>query len=107
MASPRKIVVGYDGSDLTIVSVAHDKDGLEKTRALLEEASDHILRLRTFARLSERVGDPVDELRAAATETHADLLVVGNGKTRFERALHGSVSTSVVHRAVCDVLVAC
>ena len=124
MSSVARIVVGYDGSEgarralaraaaltgygseLTVVSVASSPTQLERTGRLLLEASDQLLLLHTFARLDERVGDPVEELIAAARERDADLLVIGNGKTRLERALHGSVTSSLIHHAPCDVLVA-
>ena len=124
MSTVAKIVVGYDGSEgarraldraaslcgygslLTVVSVARSRSEVERTGRLLLEASDRLLLLHTLARLDERVGEPTDELVAAARENDADLLVVGNGKTRIERALHGSVSSSLIHRAPCDVLVA-
>jgi nucleotide-binding universal stress UspA family protein len=124
MGKRGKIVVGYDGSEsagraleraaelsgygtqLTVVSVARDPSGFEWSRRLLSEASDRLLRLRTFAQLDERVGDPAEELLAAVAERGADLLVVGNGKTALQRFLLGSVSTKLVHDAPCDVLVA-
>jgi Universal stress protein family len=104
-ARAAKIVVGYDrsegarwaldraaglcgyGSLLTVVSVARSPSERERIGRLLLEASD--------------------ELIAAARDKEADLLVVGNGKTRLERALHGSVSSSLIRRAPCDVLVVC
>jgi nucleotide-binding universal stress UspA family protein len=57
------------------------------------------------SRLLPGGSDPVDELIAAAREHNADLIVIGGGKTRLERALHGSVSSSLIRRAPCDVLV--
>jgi nucleotide-binding universal stress UspA family protein len=123
MATAATIIVGYDGtegarraldraatlagdgSQLTVVSVARSESELEHSSRLLLEASDRLLLSRTFAHLDERVGDPVDELIAAAREHNADLIIIGGCKTRLERALHGSVSTSLIHRAPCDVLV--
>jgi nucleotide-binding universal stress UspA family protein len=123
MATAATIIVGYDGSEsarkaldraatlagygsqLTVVSVARSPSEVEHVSRLLHEASDHLLLSRTFAHLDQRVGEPVDELIAAAREHNADMIIVGGGKTRLERALHGSVSTSLIHRAPCDVLV--
>jgi len=124
MTSLSKIVVGYDGSEssrraldraaaltgygsqLTVVSVARKPRDLEGSRRLLSDASERLLRSRAFAQLDERVGDPADELVAAATERQADLLIVGTGKNALQRLLLGSVSTELVHRSPCDVLVA-
>src|SRR5579862_3756885 len=123
MTSLSKIVVGYDGSEssrraldraaaltgygsqLTVVSVARKPRDLEGSRRLLSDASERLLRSRAFAQLDERVGDPADEV-AAATERQADLLIVGTGKNALQRLLLGSVSTELVHRSPCDVLVA-
>jgi nucleotide-binding universal stress UspA family protein len=123
MSGAHKIVVGYDGTEsaaraldraaelagygsmLTVVTVALDPGDLERSRRLLLEASERLLLHHTFCTLDERVGDPADELISAVQERDADLLVVGNGKTRLERALHGSVSTRLIHKAPCDVLV--
>lgn len=51
-------------------------------------------------------GDPADELLEAADTFGADLIVVGSvGLTGSSRFLLGSVASSVLHHAPCDVLV--
>lgn len=50
------------------------------------------------------VGDPTTEIRAAADESGAGMIVVGRG-TGMRRLINGSVSTRLVRRAPCDVLV--
>ncbi len=53
-----------------------------------------------------RQGYPIDEICAAATETSADLIVLGaHGWGALKRILFGSVSTAVLHSAPCPVLV--
>ena len=50
-------------------------------------------------------GPAADGLVEAATEAHADLLVVGtHGRTGLERVLLGSVAEAVVRKAPCAVL---
>jgi nucleotide-binding universal stress UspA family protein len=51
-------------------------------------------------------GEPADELLEAADTFAADLIVVGSvGLTTNARFLLGSVASSVLHHAPCDVLV--
>ena len=51
-------------------------------------------------------GDPAEVLLDAARLYDADLLVVGSvGLVGAQRLLLGSVATSVLHHAPCDVLV--
>ena len=51
-------------------------------------------------------GDPADELLEASDTFGADLIVVGSvGLTGGSRFLLGSVASSVLHHAPCDVLV--
>lgn len=51
-------------------------------------------------------GEPADELLEAARTFDADLIVVGSvGLTGSARFLLGSVASSVLHHAPCDVLV--
>jgi nucleotide-binding universal stress UspA family protein len=50
------------------------------------------------------VGDPTNEIRAAAEEHGAGVIVVGRG-SGLRRLIDGSVSARLVRRAPCDVLV--
>ncbi|HEY3051678.1 MAG TPA: universal stress protein, partial [Gaiellaceae bacterium] len=50
------------------------------------------------------VGDPTSEIRAAAEESGAAVIVVGRGNG-IRRLIDGSVSARLVRRAPCDVLV--
>ena len=50
------------------------------------------------------VGDPTSEIRAAAEESGASVIVVGRGNG-LRRLIDGSVSARLVRRAPCDVLV--
>jgi nucleotide-binding universal stress UspA family protein len=50
------------------------------------------------------VGDPTTEIRAAAEDSGARVIVVGRGNG-VRRLIKGSVSTRLVRHAPCDVLV--
>lgn len=53
-----------------------------------------------------RQGDASDEIRAAAEEMSADMIVLGaHGWGTVRRILFGSVSTAVLHHASCPVLI--
>jgi nucleotide-binding universal stress UspA family protein len=111
-AQPRRIVVGYDGSPtgrraldvaadltgygstLTVVTVV---TGNESGDTALAEARDRLLRQHVPARYIRAVGDPADELVAAARELEADLVIVGRG--------NGGFDGSVLRQVGCDVLV--
>jgi nucleotide-binding universal stress UspA family protein len=130
-----KIVVGYDGSDgarraldraiafagddgrLTVVAAAEthvragitqgahlDPSEIERRRKDLEEAKALLTERGVDAETIEAQGDPGDVILNSAKD--ADLVVVGSrGLNPFQRLLLGSVSSKVVHRAECDVLV--
>ena len=54
----------------------------------------------------EGLGEPAEAIVDTARENGADLVIVGTrGENAAKRALMGSVSTSVLHHAPCDVLV--
>ena len=130
-----KIVVGYDGSDTAkraldrAASLATDQDQvvvvaaaevharsattegarldpseIQRRRDDLEEAKATLSERGVQAETVEAQGDPGHVI--VETSKDADLAIVGNrGLNPMERLLLGSVSSKVVHRAECDVLV--
>jgi nucleotide-binding universal stress UspA family protein len=130
-----KIVLGYDGSDhgkraleraaalmgegdqMVVVAAAesHARTGIEtgshldpsevaQRRGDLEEAQRLLAERGIEAEAIEAQGDPGSVIVDAAKD--ADLIVVGSrGLNPMQRILLGSVSSKVVHRAACDVLV--
>jgi nucleotide-binding universal stress UspA family protein len=121
-AQARRIVVGFDGSaaawraldvaaqltgygsTLAVVSVAREGNGRE--RGLLDAAHEHLLEQHVTASYVRKIGEPAEELVAAARELAADLVVVGRrGESSDGVPLPGSVSAEVVRDAPCDVLV--
>lgn len=117
---PRRILVGYDGSEagqralaaaadlagygsvLTVLSVA---DG-QAVDGLLDDAREQLLRRQVSAHYVSRTGDPARELIEASRELESDLIVVGRRQqSQLRRLVLGSVSTEVVNQASCDVLV--
>ncbi|HEY7380650.1 MAG TPA: universal stress protein [Gaiella sp.] len=112
-ARPKRIVVGYDGSDAaqralnaaadlvgygsTLTVVAVDGDGL------VDDARERLLRRHVTARYLHPVGDPAESLIEAARKLEADLLVVG--RRGPDESDPGAVSSAVASLATCDVLV--
>jgi nucleotide-binding universal stress UspA family protein len=129
------VVVAYDGSEparraldrtaeivrdstvVTVVSVVPqrvtslgpeplDPASVDEHAAQLAEARAHLATRGVTARGVEGYGDPARVILEQAKEARADLVVVGsNDKSLVQRILQGSVSTELVHRADCDVLV--
>lgn len=122
------VLVGFDGSDaakralllavqlageggVTVANVAPalhlglpEPAFAAEQESLLAEAR-RLLDGRDVATLAP-VGDPADELVAAAKETGANLVVVGtSGHGAVGRFLLGSVSLAVARGAPCSVLV--
>ena len=59
----------------------------------------------TFGEVMLRTGDARDMILHAATEVHADLIVIGtHGRRGIARALLGSVAEAIVRTASCPVL---
>lgn len=130
-----KIVVGYDGSDaarraleraaalasddakVVVVAAAEpraragitegahlDPSEVERRRNDLDEAKAFLAERAIEAETMEAQGDAGDVIVDAAKD--ADLAIVGSrGLNPLQRLLLGSVSSKVVHRAECDVLV--
>ena len=124
MRRPYRIVVGYDGSEsagraldravgltgygslLRVVYVADSPDGIERGRTMLSEVEERLARGHVLGETAGRVGDPANELIEAVREEDADLLVVGDGDGTVPGENLGSVSTTLLQLAPCDVLVA-
>jgi len=121
-AQPKRIVVGFDGTDgarralaaaaqlmgygstMTVVRVRHD--GPDDERDPLDTARDLLIERLITARYEQRVGDPADEIVGVARDIDADVIVVGRrGPKERNGTGPGSVSSDVVRRAGCDVLV--
>jgi nucleotide-binding universal stress UspA family protein len=93
-------LVGY-GSTLSVVTVETREVGSWVTR----DARTQLQRRHVEARYHETSGEPAEQLVLKANELGADLVVVGRRGRMPLRALLGSVSSRVVRRAPCDVLV--
>ena len=120
-AQPRRILVGYDGSEpaeraleraagltgygstLTVVSVAADEE--DDAQGLLARARESLLRRHVPASYVERSGTPAAEIVGAAAALESDLVVVGRRSRSLRRLVLGSVSADVVRDAPCDVLI--
>lgn len=78
-------------------------DEAEYARGRLEAVRPADPRVRVRHRLG--VGDPAEEILAAATDEEADLIVLGtHGRGGLSRALMGSVAEAVQRAAPCPVL---
>jgi nucleotide-binding universal stress UspA family protein len=117
---PRKIVVGYDGSEAgrRALEVAADLAGYGSTLSVVtvrtrdlgpsiaQDARERLLRRHVEARYLEPTGEPAETLVETARQLDADLVVVGRrDHNALQRLMLGSVSAKVVRRASCDVLV--
>ena len=118
-ARPRRILVGYDGSEAAgrALDAAADLTGYGSTLAVVTvqngelrgsvsaQAREQLQRRHVQARYHEPSGEAAEQLVEAARELEADLVVVGRRDRKPLRGLLGSVSWKVVRRAPCDVLV--
>lgn len=116
---PRKILVGYDGSEASgrALDAAADLVGYGSTlsvvtvqngvlgRSVSAGARAQLQGRHVEAHYHEPSGEPAEQLVEAARELGADLVVVGRRERLSLRGLLGSVSSTVVRRAGCDVLV--
>jgi nucleotide-binding universal stress UspA family protein len=127
-----RILVGFDGSEASRRALVHAAElvgrggnldvinviGSQPVSARLDSLGEERARQQQLLRdakmlLGERgvsmtalkaVGDPTREIRSAAEASAAAVIVVGRG-SGLRRLLNGSVSTRLVRKAPCDVLV--
>jgi nucleotide-binding universal stress UspA family protein len=80
-------------------------DGVQRRQGkLLREAKTLLGEWDVRMAAVTAIGDPTAEIRSAAEESGASIIVVGRG-SGLRRLLSGSVSTRLVRQAPCDVLV--
>lgn len=92
--------------DPALGTAAADPIEAEWARENLDKARARLGATGVSVRTVEGHGDPADAVVRQAKDEDADLIVVGTrGLNVAQRALLGSVSTRIVHRAECDVLV--
>jgi nucleotide-binding universal stress UspA family protein len=117
-ARPRRILVGYDGSEVSqraldaaaelvgygsSLAVVHVRPAGARDDGIVEQARERLLRRQITARYLQPFGDPARQIVEAALTVGADLIVVGR-RNALERVF-GSVSAGVLDRAPCNVLV--
>ncbi len=101
-ASPRPIVVGYDGSPEPIL----DGPSPSGQRRLLEGSRELLERHHANATFHAMASDPAEALAQVARMELAQLIVVGQtGSGYVTRALLGSTAENLLRQAPCDVLV--
>src|SRR5262245_37317916 len=103
------------GGRLTVVNVISTQSVSARLETVSDQERERQERVLADARslLSDRgvemqaiavAGDPATEIRALVEKSGADILVVGQAQGS-RHLIHGSVSTRLVRRAPCDVLV--
>jgi nucleotide-binding universal stress UspA family protein len=101
LAIPAYSYYGYADvvTELTKMENEHVAETLARAKAAADEAG-------VPCELVHATGAIAEEICAAAAKHHAELIVVGaHGWGPVRRLLHGSVSTAVLHEALCPVLV--
>jgi nucleotide-binding universal stress UspA family protein len=134
MEAPR-VLVAYDGSEparralarvarfmpyasVAIITVAEpishdprytgfaDPDDEKRQQDALTDARAVLAKSGIEAQTTAPVGQAAEEIIRAASDSRADLVVLGaRGLNTIKRLMLGSVSTKVLHEAPCDVLV--
>jgi nucleotide-binding universal stress UspA family protein len=107
-----------DGRSVTVVSVAEtlnlgrggahvvEEDEDRERKRELAEAVKLLSERGVKVRAVERKGEAAAMILDEAEKEHTELIVIGTrGLNAAKRVLLGSVSTDVVHRAPCSVLV--
>ena len=135
MDAPKgQVLVAYDGSDpaqraiedaaglvgkggtvtvINVISAQSVSSRLETVSDNERTTQDHLLRdaEKLLARrgvnadLMRAAGDPATEILSAAATIGADVIVVGRRKGLAPHLVHRSLSSILVRRAACDVLV--
>jgi nucleotide-binding universal stress UspA family protein len=135
MGSPNQsLIVAYDGSEPARRALEHAADlvgrgatltvinviSVQSVSSRLETVSEHerarqdrllleaerlLTRLGVNADLVRAAGDPATEILSAAASMGADVIVVGRRRRMAPHLIHASLSSTLVRKAACDVLV--
>ncbi len=95
----------YGGLDMAPIangSVSFEEEALKQAAQQLRD-NGKICRIDT-ANVHVKVGNPAHEIRSAASELEADLIVVGTHGRHGLGLLLGSTANAVLHGVGCDVL---
>ncbi|MCY8233722.1 universal stress protein [Priestia endophytica] len=105
----------------TPLQILHVKEGDDKTKTYwykrsnlnkLEDRQEFLREIDTMAakynithKVHFRVGNPAEEIIRHANENNIELIVVGSrGFNRFQKVVLGSVSSRIIEKASCSVL---
>jgi nucleotide-binding universal stress UspA family protein len=98
-------VINVIGSQPISARVGSLVDGERKRQQTVLHEAQALLGERDVRMTPHKaLGDPTSEIRTAAEESGAGVIVVGRGNG-VRRLIDGSVSARLVRRAPCDVLV--
>jgi nucleotide-binding universal stress UspA family protein len=119
----RRVLLPLDGSHASFHAVARlgeflDKESLEidllcvtngqqNVERIFAEAKAALVRQGLVSRQQiTATGDPADEILRCASETNADVIVLGGRrKSSWEQVLKGDVAGKIADRAPCPVLI--
>lgn len=111
-SSARTYVATVLGEDsLKLLEAEQQKEALQTIRQeILELAQSELVEFpedrARFADVEVRLGNPVEQILAAAKQHHADVIVMGTHSKGFiEHGFLGSVAEKIIARAICPTFV--
>jgi nucleotide-binding universal stress UspA family protein len=102
------VVTAYEGTDPEVIEVGSDVwmiSSGDEANTMLDGVVAELRGIVDTITTDALEGKPADILVSEAEQMEATLIVVGNRRVQGIGRLLGSVATSVLHHAPCDVLV--
>jgi nucleotide-binding universal stress UspA family protein len=99
--TPARVTGGAPAAEAAEWQVGSDFE----VRAVLDRALGQARSEDVEVEVHSPKGDPADAILAVATQTGADLIVLGSRGMQGPRRVLGSVPNKVSHRAPCDLLI--
>ncbi len=101
----KPLIHAYSGLDMTAIAQSSDTVEAEAFKQASQQLADNAIMFRVdHADVHVKIGNPAHEIRDAASELEADLIVVGSHGRHGLGLLLGSTANAVLHGAGCDVL---